>query len=209
MKRWYWAASLTNATKCQILGRPLYLMLLNSTGSAGSLCWKVEIKHTSWRTLLEDKMFFAVFFFFFKQNNWNLFPSMQWQMSTKAIKHCHFKLSGITLKLTSDFPRLKQAPLVNSSQCHSASCRERGREGEKQRKFPNKPSRHGEHHKHLVPCHHEPLWKPLREPKQNNAWLSTVAKFPPFWSHCDGWWLCLRLPGNKITTAHMKTQLGS
>lgn len=27
--------------------------------------------------------------------------------------------------LTSDFPRLKQAPLVNSSQCHSASYREK------------------------------------------------------------------------------------
>lgn len=110
-------------------------------------------------------------------------------VSDKAIWQCDISNAQASLKLTSDFPRLKQAPLVNSSQCHSASCREREREGEKQRKAPNKPSRRSKHQKHLAACHHEPLWRPLREPKQNNAWLSTVAAFPPFWSQFDVWWL--------------------
>lgn len=52
--------------------------------------------------------------------------------------------------LTSDFPRLKQAPLVNSSQCHSASCGERK---EIKAQGPQKNNQDEVHmKKHLGPC---------------------------------------------------------
>lgn len=45
-------------------------------------------------------------------------------------------IAKAALEPTSDFPRLKQAPLVNSSQCHSASCRETGRKDKERCDFP-------------------------------------------------------------------------
>lgn len=147
-----------------------------------------EILHTPLTDFIETNMFSELqiimkcsFYgrqdvLFLSYQLWNLFFSTRWQVSDEAIKQCDIWKTQTSLKLTSDFPRLKQAPLVNSSQCHSASCGAR----KKQHKASNKPSRRSKHQKHLALCHHEPLWKALREPKQNNVWLSTVAKKSTF-----------------------------
>lgn len=62
---------------------------------------------------------------FEKEHNYShAHQSQRHKFDETAYRQHEIPIAEVALQPTSDFPRLKQAPLVNSSQCHSASCRD-------------------------------------------------------------------------------------
>jgi len=85
-------------------------MIKNFNGSVISVCNKFKLN------------FICIFCF------QNYLKKMGPPKNSLHNSHIEFKnvkcLGSLHMILTSDLPRLKQAPLVNSSQCHSASCKQ-------------------------------------------------------------------------------------